>query len=127
MPYAAMPFSRPMCCSPLAFAATASSLPLKPYPYGLQEGNAERPRLSCPYRHTVVTGGGSESGTEGPRGSQPFSAAAMDSAIGVVGRPVSRDRSPVVTASSPFAMDPSTPARIAARASGSPAPVRMPV
>ncbi len=58
---------------------------------------------------------------------QPFSAAAIDSATGVVGRPVSRDRSPLVPASSPFSMDASTPARIAARGPGSPAPVRMSV
>lgn len=57
---------------------------------------------------------------------QPFSATAIESAIGVVGRPMRRERSPEETTSSPFSTDASTPARIAAKPSGSPAPVRMP-
>ena len=38
-------------------------------------------------------------------GVQPLSAAAIESAIGVVGRPVRRERVPSVPASSPFAID----------------------
>jgi hypothetical protein len=56
-----------------------------------------------------------------------LSAAAIESAIGAVGRPVRRERVPSVPASSPFAIDWSTSARISGNGAGSPAPLRMPV
>src|SRR5690606_28131283 len=83
----------------------------------LFDGNARHPRLSYPYRDTVMTAGvpgGRERGPGrcggGPLGGQPFSATAIASASGVVGRPVRRDRSPLSTTSSPRAMEASTPA-----------------
>ena len=52
-------------------------------------------------------------------------AAAMVSAIGVVGRPMSPDRSPGVAARAPRLMALSTSTRISAKAAGTPAPVRI--
>ena len=126
----AMPFSRPVRCSLLAFAATAVLLATSAVPYGLQEGSAAAapPVMPVsPYGHDrrgFARRPGDRPGRRG-RAGQPFSAAAIDSAIGVVGRPISRDRSPLVTASWPCAMAASTSTRIAAKASGSPAPVRI--
>jgi hypothetical protein len=52
-------------------------------------------------------------------------AAATDSASGVVGRPISPDRSPVVFASRPRLIASSTSTTIAAKSSGTPAPTRI--
>lgn len=54
MPYAAKPFSRPIRPSPFDVPATGPSFS---HQACVDEGNAERPRLSCPYRYTVMTDG----------------------------------------------------------------------
>ncbi|GAA4954748.1 hypothetical protein GCM10023238_21720 [Streptomyces heliomycini] len=76
IPYAAKPFSSPVRRSAAGFPVTGPSfvsdacpvLPRRPRTRARcspDDGNAGHPRVSCPYRHTVMTGGGG--GFGGPR------------------------------------------------------------